>query len=369
MKKKILYLILTMIMLPSIMVFTACKENNVYNLNNLVNDYLAIDDDLGYITISKNGVNTYNLTLDYSESQSLTNAIQEENTKYSYLNTFYVEILNYSIDFTNEYIEICANNEKVNNDGLKNSIKTNIDKLETALITLDSSLENLISYTNFYGEDQNTDINNSSECLNRLYRVFDCFDSVFRYSAKLSVNLADVYYGYILNDSNPNFTSLDISTFDATEAVSAMKNRIAYLSSNLARNFVEKNIILADTSWSIRNEDTQALMSAYNQFKTNIDSINRDISSFVGDAINNDAEKKLEFLNLSQQMYGIQSILDNDSTLYNSAYESINYVVTNSLVNSSAYEAECVQIINNHSEILKNYSEIVNSMIDLLLNN
>lgn len=369
MKKKILYLILTIIMLPSIMIFTACKENSAYNLNKLVNDYLAIGENLEYINVSKNTSNVFDLSFDYSESVSLSNAVEEESSMYYNLNNFYVNILDYTIDFTNEYIAICANNDKVNNDELKNSIKTNVDKLSSALMTLDSSLGDLISYTNYYGEGQNSDINNSSECLNRLYKVFDCFDSVYKYAAKLSADLTNVYYNYILNDSNPDFTNLDINTFDATEAVSALKNRIAYLSSSLARNFVEKNVILADSSWAFRNGEAEELLSSFNEFKTNIVSINRDISSFVGDTINNDAEKKSEFLKLSQQMYGIQSALDNDSTLYNSAYESINYVISNALVSISAYEAECVQIINNHTAILNSYSEVVNNMIDLILNN
>lgn len=368
MKKKILYLILTIIMLPSIMVFTACKEDNSYNLNKLVNDYLAVGENLEYIKVSKNLSNVFDITFDYSESTTLYNAVEEESSMYYNLDNFYVSTFNYTIEFTNNYIGICANNDKVDNDELKNNIKSDIDQLSSALVTLDSSLSDLISYTNYYGESQDTDINDSSECLNRLYKVFDCFDSVYKYSAELSVNLASVYYGYILNDPNPDFTSIDINSFDATEAVSAMKNRIAYLSSNLARNFVERNVILADSSWAFRNGETEELLKAFNEFKENIVNINRDTSSFVGDAINNDSEKKSEFLNLSQQMYGVQLVLDNDRQLYDSAYKSVDYVVVNSMLNNSAYELECVKIINNHSTILNSYCTVVNNMIDLILN-
>ena len=66
-------------------------------------------------------------------------------------------------------------------------------------------------------------------------------------------------------------------------------------------------------------------------------------------------------------MHNIQSILDNDVKMYNSAYKSVRYSIAIKNLNRSEYETACINIINNHSTILNNYIVVMNEMINLIL--
>ncbi len=377
MKRKWLCVLLAIFMLPSVMIFSACTDDTVYNMDNVVNDYISAGNNYEYIDIVRGTDGIVNITIDYSSSTALISAISSGEGVYARLDNFYGFILGQTLDFTNNYISICARNNEINDDNLKNSIKADLDSLNSALRTLDSTIGDLIEYTNYYTNnavsisDAISIINSTQNCLNRLDRTFRAFDSVLEYGANLSVDLADAYYYHILRDGNPNFNSMDITTFNATEAVSVFKNRIEYLCSNLSRNFVEKQVLGASLPWtSTDSEDVtiiNAVLSEFESFKSTIDNLNRDISQYEGQAVNNDAELKARYLYLSQQMCNVQSAIDNDEEVFKKAFVSIRYALIKDNHSVGDLEATYINIIDNNALILDYYCDIVNEMIDILI--
>jgi len=351
MKKKILSLILVFMLLPIASVFVACGKDKGYNLNNLNADFKNVVEENDNLKI-----NGKQVVFDYSSHDVLNNAVAStypytELTKY---NTVFYNLMY----FTYEYIDVCSNNDALDNKDVKNQV-------ESKLIDLKKSISDVDDSVNMLAEILNTNSTNVLQdvCLTRYENLLETYDSMFESASNFNYVLSDLYFNKILRDGNPDIASVSLDDFDANIVINRLDARIKFQIANISQSYFEINIDGGKLAESIANRHSYLDLSAY---ENEISLINKIFEEEVAAEKANHSKNKEKFYNLAVQAQNIQSVLNNDLNKFITACNDIHFLnVTESLV-ASAHEKMCVEIIKSNKELIAEYNDVLAQMINII---
>lgn len=367
MKKRVLSLILCLFLIPGALIFTACGDDDDYNLANLSTDFYAI----------ASNYETLNLTIDnefefdysnfvYQDEQYFTDAINTT-VPYSYLGSYYNSLFSNSMAFVYDYINVCSTDSIDAPQNLKNELKQNLDDLNYALRTVDADI-NMVADRLRFNLNSNTEITNES-CMSRLKNLFDSYDELFASAYALTDTLAEIYFDYALNDANPNFYEQSLDEFNALSVTSNLNAKLKLQISNLTEIYTELYLGGGIVSTAYTTQVGGAFASLeenYSTYMAQVAEINKSFDPSIASAINGSTSLKQNFYNLAIELYNIQSALYNDVDVYKRACEDIVYTVIIDDVNATTYELMCVEIVDNHEVLLDNYNNILVEILTAL---
>ena len=352
MKRKILSLILVLMLLPVASVFVACNKDKGYNLNNLSKDYEKIELENNNIAMIDDLI-----LIDYSAYDNLNNSVNAVEP-YTALKS-YNYVLNNVLKFTCNYIEICSNNELQVPATVKNNVKSSLDAFKKSVKDVDvcvDSLGEIISVSD--------DVLDRS-CISRYKNLLNTYETMLNRAIDFNNAVTDLYFGYILNDSNPNVFELSYDDFDANVIVNKFKSRISYQVGLLSQAYVEMYINGGSFAENIAEKEATFNLDAYN-YISNINSINKNFDEQVAVEYSNNETNKVNFYNISIKAYNAQAILENEKEKVRVAFNNIEYKTVKNDMEASAYAKLCVEIIDANYELITTYNSILAEMLSLM---
>ncbi len=350
MKKVILSLILTLMLLPIASVFSACGGDKGYNLNNLQKDFTEI------ATVNNNVIfDDGKLKFDYSNHSEITDLIE---SNYPSLEKYNFVFENSTV-FISAYIDECSNNKSTNNVELKNNINNSLKEFSLAVRDVNECFDMFSEY--LYENKENPRAEN---CVERFENLIYSYEKAYSTAGNLSNNLSNLYFNYVLKDGNPNVAELGIENFASTVIIK-FESRLKYQISNLTQCFVEK-YVGGDMANKIAHNQASFNLDS-NSYKTNVESLTKPIVS-IDAAVQKAEANKETFYNLAVQAQNFQSALNNDQNKFVLACNSIEYVVVNSNENKTPIEELNIAIINSNDSLVLAYNSVLSDMLDVITN-
>ena len=364
MKKRFLSLLLVLFLLPSIFLFGGCGEEG-YKLTNLEADYKKMVSNCDNITMQDNKI-----VFDYTNhklgnQEYLVEAINV--APYNQINN-YNALFDNLMGFVYEYVDVCSNKNIDASNEIKNNLKQDLDNLSIAINDVDAYINQWAELIQFHYND---DITNE-QCVARFKTLLASYNNLYQSAINFSNAVADLYYNYALNDSNPRIDNIELDKFDASVIISKLQGRVKYQVSNLSQVFVEKYIDGQDLETVITTKDEEygfvgVLDLNISAYLDKVNSIERvfgagfDAETAV--TIANGASKKQDFYDYAIQAYNMQNILDNDNSMFISACNKVAYGKANLEFDD---QAKYKEIIDDYNAVVNNYNSVLVSMIDLL---
>lgn len=356
MKKQFLSLLLVMLVIPSMFLFSGCKEDS-YKLSQLKTDYNNMVSGCENIKYENNKI-----IFDYSNhvigsNQFMNNVIQTE--PYNQINNYNI-LFDNLMGFVYEYIDACSNNNINASAEVRNNLKAQIDDLSLSLRSVDVYINQWAETIEF---NYNEDIYNI-QCLSRYKNLLFAYNELYQKAISFSNSVASLYYNNALNDSNPKIDNMELASFDATIIVAKLQGRVKYQISNLSQIFVEKYVDGLNLENSITTKTGEVygkLNLNQDNYLSNINSLKRAFSSdFDAETIAtiaNGTSKKQTFYNYSIQAYNFQNVLDNDNNMFALACNKIQY-------GKIEGENRHKSIIDNYNNIVQQYNVVLTNMLD-----
>ena len=352
MKRKILSLILVLMLLPVASLFVACKNSDGYNLNNLKKDYLTIETENKNIAFV-NG----ELKIKYSAYGYFEEAVNSVEP-YTALDD-YNYVLNNALKFSGEYIDVCSNNNLNVSANVKNSVESILNAFKKSVRDVDICVDALGEIISVSGDALDR------SCISRYTNLLNTYEVMINKAIDFNNAVCDLYFGYVLNDANPNVFETGYENFDANIVVNKMKSRISYQIGLLTHSYVEMYVNGGDFGEKIANKEIEFDKNAYN-YKSSIDAINKNFEEAVAAEYANNESNKAGFYDLAVKAYNAQAILDNEKSKMMVASNKIVYKTVKNKADISAYEKLCVEIIDANYEIISTYNSIIVEMLGLM---
>lgn len=358
MKKQLISLMLVLIIIPSVFLFSGCKEKG-YQLKNLQSDYQDMVSGCDNIKCVDNKI-VFDYSNFYIGTNQFMNAVIEVEP--------YNQIENYNILFDNlmgfvyEYIGVCSSNNVKASVEVRDNLKTELDSLGITLKSMDVYISQWAEMIKFNYNDDYLNI----QCLSSYKNLLYAYNELYQKAITFSNSIADLYYNYALNDSNPRIDNLTVAEFNSSVVIAKLQGRVKYQISNLSQLFVEKYIDGLNIENSITtyvDEEFGKLNLTENNYISKVNSLQRafgdnfDAESAV--IIANGESKKQTFYNCSIKAYNLQNILDNDNYMFVSACNKIQYGKADS-------EDRNKNIIDNYDYIVQQYNTVLISMLDCI---
>ena len=356
MKRKILSLILILMLIPFASIFVACGKDKGYNLNNLQSDFNKIDSENTNIDL-EGGI----ISIDFSAHNHLQEVVSTTAPYNQIVNYNY--ILSNLMGFACDYISVCSDNNITKDADLKNSLESDLVELKKSLNSLNNNIDMLGEIINIsYGIDIN-----QKTCLTRYENVLEAYYEVFDKATIFNRTLADLYLNHALQNENPNVFSVGYENFDAGMIISKLKIKISYQKAILSSNFVEV-YIGEDMAEKVANSLTIIDLTNY---ETNITEISKTFTEEIAieKANNQDLptnSNKERFYNLAIQAQNLQTILNNNQNKYYFACDFVDYVKVKANYYSSAQELVCIDIIEENSDLILEYNEVLVAMLEIV---
>ena len=79
-----------------------------------------------------------------------------------------------------------------------------------------------------------------------------------------------------------------------------------------------------------------------------------------------DQNLKQTFYNKAVELYNIQSVLINDFELFYNAIENVAYIETVNNANATDLDKHFIKLIDNHSNLMNEYTNIIASLIEIM---
>jgi len=377
MKKKTLSLMLILLFIPGIFMFAGCKDKG-YQLVDLAKDYKNIQNSCKNVEIVDNRVVFKYDSYESGSVKYLTKSI-EEIDPYTSLKNYNI-LLDNSLGFVYEYIEVCSSANIEADAGFRNNLKSQLDDLTNAICEVDIYIDQWARAMEVYYSDEQQVINN--QCLSRFKTLLMGYNDLYQKSIAFSNSLANLYYGYALNDANPKVDDVKLADFDSTVVVGKLPGRAKYEISSLSQLFVEMyvdgtNLATYLTTPTIINEGEDDETVVFNSFSLNranfeyltmVNNLNRIFAdSFKAEeAIEraNSASNKQNFYNFAINAYNLQNILENDNKLFVEACQKIEYIDVD---NSDSAEVQSKEIVDNYKYIVTKYYNVLNGMLNIII--
>lgn len=351
MKKKILSLILVLMFLPLASIFAGCKDKS-YNLDNLSNDFNAIQTENANIQV-KNG----KFVFDYSMHPNLESVIDAHYpySEIEYYNFVYENLMAFSF----EYIDECSNNNITKDKNLKNALKSDLDNLKKSISDVNSSVNVLAEIVNVsYNDDIFT-----TACMSGLENLFISYEDLYKSASDFHNTLSNLYFNNAIRNANPNIVEIAIGDFDAAVVTNNLDARLKWQISNLSVCFVEMYIDGGNIAKNIIEEDGYFDADTFN-YAENVTKISKVFNSQVAAEKANNAINKNKYYALAIQAYNIQSAINNDTAKFVHACNDVRYAGLN-LGEANSNEKMCAGIIDSRNELLSNYNTVLIEMLKI----
>jgi len=344
---------------------SACSKGGGYNLKNLSKDFYSVTESKQDDAIVKSGnkIIFHYSNYVYNGQTYLTDAVNtyEVYGNLKKYNNVYENILN----FTFKYVEVCSNNDVKIDKDVKNSLENRMHELHSAMndVSLCTDL--------FAGILKTTDNDkkiSDTTCLTRYKNLLVSYEKLFEKASMFNYELSNIYFDYLLTNSNPNINDVDAANFNADVVVYALDARTSWQISNVSSVFAEMFLIKSNMAQNIVNGTNLNLNPIEFKYSDLIQNINLNVNE----------EKSLEFLNkdgnesyklqcyqVAKQLYNAQTIIYNDSDKYVTACVDVDYC---NFKESEATNKELVsvEIIKDYSILLTQYNEVLKTMLDIL---
>lgn len=340
-------------LLPIASVFVACGKDDGYNLNNLKTDF--------YNTVQENDnlkLDGNRIVFDYSSHEHLNNTISSTYpyTELQNYNTLFYNLMAFAYD----YIEVCSNNEAIDNKEIKEELENKLKNLKKSISDVDDSV-------NMLAEVVNVSSNNVLEniCLTRYENLLETYDAMFENAVNFNNALEELYFNQILKDGNPDVFKVFVEDFDANVVINKLDARLKYQISNLTQSYVEMCIDGGKLAEEIASTSAVVDLSKYN-YQTNIDAINKLIDEQVAAEKANNTANKENFYNLAVKAQNIQSILNSDVEKFIKACNKIHYLNVVSSQTPGVHETMCVEIIEGNYHLISTYNQVLVEMLAII---
>ena len=365
MKRRIFSIILCLLLIPGAMIFSACGESG-YDLTELYDDYIAIGDHYNNVNISNDGEIEFDYSV-YTDSDGghyLQDAISSQ-YPYVYLDTFYNNLLENSLIFVSNYIDVISVDNLDASESERDALKASLDRFDEALGNTSSAVDELARIVR--GNLMSGNITNQT-CRAELKVVFDSYDELFSASFELNANVANIYFKYSVPASNTNISTIDISNFDALTVTNYLDGKSKSHISNLSFAYVEKFVAGGELSRQLTTpigNQYPSLGEDYSAYLEEVNSIFDVPDASIGLNITQGANKQT-FYNTAIRLYNLQTIMNNDLNMYLYACENLNYVSANVASNLDQQDATNKDIIDNYNIVLTEYTDTLVDIFEIM---
>lgn len=323
--KKFICIALLILILPfSAICLTGCKKDK--DISQFYTTYTNIASKYKYLHVVETN-NNYGLSpnlikvdIDYSSTPLLESKVNDENSKYHYLESFYHTLLDDAL--TPLYIY----GPKLNYIELeKSKTKSLFSKLEI----LDENFGNVSYYQNILNSSLQTSVDSKIHYAH-LSNLFVEYEKLISSATELSMMISNIYFNNVTANKNPNYSNIDVDNItDADIASISLNTRIRipyykalyteiYYQLHIRENNIPTKII--DSSIYIpENYSPQYFIS-------NLDTSNIN-------ATENLRENKQALYNYAITLYNIQTQIDERYTYFNIAKQNVAYLKVSSSSN------------------------------------
>lgn len=353
-KRVFVSLILCFMLVFTGAIFTACKKDAGYDLNNLNTDFTSIN----YVNIKYN--TTYKkIEIDYSKylldgNQYLTNEINTPTSPYSVLGKFDTLLQN-SMEFTYSFMDNIAKTKNVNTN-LRNQTKRELDVLKGKLKLLDEDISVLAEKMEITLKSHQP--STSTTCLDEFEILLSAYSDVLQASYNFNTSISTIYFDYCLTTAKKDYSKINLQDFSTSEGVGNLNARIKEQIVNLTQTYFEENLKSKEVFKQLKTETSDSFNSNFNYalYITDLSKINNVISSVTED-------KKQSLLNANIKLYNIQSILNNERDMYKKASNEIDYISVKNDINASNYDIVKAQIIEDHNTFIKHINKTITDIL------
>ncbi len=350
--KKILCLILTLIMLPSIWLFAGCDTGKT-SLSSLNQDYNEIYQNSSIVSLNKN-----KLTFNYNGYTEFQNNINSSEKIYQYI-PYYNEMASNMMVFANNYLEsISLNNKKVDKKLAKKLYKE-LDELKVSVEVLDKSIKTCADNVNIFNPT-------NTNMLISLKRMFKDYNKFFESAFDFNATLIEIYfYDTELIDYSEK-QDFDVVSADIECKLQArLRQQVVYST----QSFIEMNINNDNFVVKIADKTSTnfgGIINEYQTYSNNMKRLNKTYDETNIAYVGVDSARLNAFKNNIIALNNIQAVLNNEINIYKSACKSINYPETLENKNSTLKENARVELIKSFNLINNEYFEILTNLLTAL---
>ena len=364
-KQVILSLILCLVLIPGLFIFTACKDDKSYNLSNLYIDYSNLVNKHQYLSTNENNEIVFNYDkITYQNTQYFSNALLTE--PYMKLTQFYNPLLNNSLSFFASYVENCSTDALLISNNEKDSIKSALNEFDSALTTTYNQTINMADLLR-----TGTDIESNVHMI-RLSNLFESYENLYVKAFNLSQELSNIYFNYAVTDANPNYSEQSINQFDASRVIVNLRSRIKNQIVNLTQSYIEQNVRglkLYSSFTTKENGGYASIPTSFSSYLSDVQSIDVEFSSSLGQTINTNPTKREKFYHASIELYNIQESLNNLLNAYRVACNEIVYTNITADANANNYQKTCAKIISDYSALIDQNTIALQNALAILTEN
>ena len=188
------------------------------------------------------------------------------------------------------------------------------------------------------------------------------YENLFEKASLFNFELSNIYFNYLITNSNPNINEINAANFDVNIVVSKLNARKSWQISNLSSAFAEMFICGSSVAKEIVEGNEFNLNPEEFSYTDMITAIDRDINE--GAAIQVAQNNQLAFYQSSQKAYAAQTVLNNDSLKYINACKSVKYAKT--ITDEHEQNNINCKIIKNYSDVLVQYNAVLVEMLDII---
>lgn len=367
MKKFLVGILTCLTALTGVVCFSACSDKNQYNLANLKTEYTKIANDCTATSVQAGKIE-FDYSVFKSGEDSYFQRVVESTEPYKRLNDFYNPLLQNSMTFAYQYMDVCSTKTIKVDAKTKQTIDKNLAALKSALKNVDDHVCSLAKNVHF-AEDYTSII-----CSVGYTSLFDSYDELLSASLKFNFCLADIYFDKALTSALEDYSKYTLAEFDANKAVVNLKSQTDYQIINLTRVYYStyvKGNALTSVFTTKKEDGSFATPDAnFTKYLSNCAKVTLDDSFFATitskmDVINADESLKQAFYENSVAMSNVQRIMENDLKIYEQALSDVVYLNKKSDPNATDYEKFCVKMIESHNYIVGKYNDI---LVDIIQN-
>ena len=364
-KRVVLSIILCLVLVPGLFVFTACGDDESYSLSNLYTEYSNLVNKHQYLSTNEDNEIVFNYDeITYQNNQYFSNALLTE--PYINLTRFYNPLLNNSLSSFSSYVENCSTDRLIVPAEDRNSLKTALDEFDSALTTTYNQTINMADLLR-----TGTDIESNVHMI-RLSNLFESYENLYVKAFNLSHELSNIYFNYAITDANPNYSEQTLEQFDASRVVVNLRSRIENQIVNLTQSYIEQNVRglkLYSSFTTKENGSYTSIPTSFSSYLSDIQSIDVEFSSSLGQTINTNPTKKDNFYHTSIELYNIQESLNNLLDAYRVACNEIVYTSIISDSNATDYQKTCAKIISDYSSLIDQNTTALQNALAILTEN
>lgn len=348
--KKLLSIFIVIALICPVFLLTGCKKEEKRPLIEFYNNYLAIVEQ--HENLNKTAVperfNTSStiFKVGFKYSVELQQRMADSSSSYAYLDNYYNLMLDDAMAPTYLFAPTMFN---INTDKISESEKTYIykklDQLESCYIETASRV----------GDVEKT-LTNTATSHENLKKLFTSYEKLIQTACELSIKISDIYFNKTLIN-NLNLKSGEEKNL--TNLATYAKTRFMYYKTLYLDIYVNTCLVNNDVPNKILNNTTNSPFDVVYYPYTSIKNINfttqKTNLSSTADSI----------LSLSQTLYNIEQVLDDEFNKYDSAISKINYhYVNNSNINENTQKLIVDKFINENGIVYESYNTIT-QLLDL----